>query len=521
MTPLSVRSQSESTSCFSLIVCHVPQAYHRIGTLFTKLVGLWKATEDSPLPGESGYLAYLTAQPQSFPTPCTQSHSADSDNADVGVDAEAAIEAAVSSSLSDDATFEEHLAAFLNPNTNSETLINSRSSSSRAHSHAHPSVALAANVTSTQENWPGLAVWASNTVGYAIRNNMLSFDVGAILAAIDKAYPHIIPSATAAQIKSLVKLVEATVFKTLMTETSIGLGKGNRDVFHDIGYFFSLYATHFCDQPAWDTALARFTTFIAKVDPVTQKEMRTAFAATFQAHYATEADPLRFAEDVEASLIETADGSASHGKISVSSEQREAWAHSVIAMGAAPPRGRRLTVKERAERMLLGNMLVGLQEQTNLQQAIEDSIPAPSVIPWGGKNITINWGFVFTKALMTLQFGNDALFVGQDVKPRSFDGKNFGVHMRALQYNATADVYASMGGRESDLKGSGADDWVSLKHRMRFIAPLFRSRQDLEEITCHPFSAKQHAAIWDSKSKLPTSDDICAGNCCTKNGGPK
>jgi hypothetical protein len=56
---------------------------------------------------------------------------------------------------------------------------------------------------------------------------------------------------------------------------------------------------------------------------------------------------------------------------------------------------------------------------------------------------------------------------------------------------------------------------------MRYIAPLFRSRQDVLSLTCQPFSAKQHQALWTESSAVPENDSICLEDCCEKNGRPE
>src|SRR5207302_800965 len=118
-------------------------------------------------------------------------------------------------------------------------------------------------------------------------------------------------------------------------------------------------------------------------------------------------------------------------------------------------------LKRRAELMLFANANIGMHEQTRLQTYIAGSLNAPI-------------------ANTLIDSTHDAL--AQRNEPL------WGI--RKLQDGAE-DLLERFGIEPQIAIGTGADDWVSLDQRMRFILELFRSRQQNQRLLAPIFTASQ------------------------------
>jgi hypothetical protein len=211
-----------------------------------------------------------------------------------------------------------------------------------------------------------------------------------------------------------------------------------------------------------------------------------------------------------------------------------------------------LDPKRRAELILLANAKVGLHEQTRLQTYIAGSLNAPigSMLASATENelakrigdemlgaagqaivkmllapITDLLQDIFhrlaTELMMTLKLPDGVLRLGSDL-PAAPGQPLFPKLLRTIEdpelaallakYNALAERAEELEARrliENTVEellgklgidreiaiGTGADDWVSLNERMRYILELFRSRQQTQLLLQPTFTASQVAAM--------------------------
>ena len=153
----------------------------------------------------------------------------------------------------------------------------------------------------------------------------------------------------------------------------------------------------------------------------------------------------------------------------------------------------------RAELILYGNVLIGLHEQTRLQQNIAGALDAPfsqtvyerfgafgpqfmhSTFRWFIRNgvrflargLSRDWQRIATRFMMKLQSPNGhEIPLGEDLPPGKFDPL-----LRALKL---AELTSFLSIYDTDLtttKGCAAVNWTLLEDRMRFIGELFRVSQ--------------------------------------------
>ena len=185
---------------------------------------------------------------------------------------------------------------------------------------------------------------------------------------------------------------------------------------------------------------------------------------------------------------------------------------------------------ERAALMLLGNLLVGLHEQTRLQPEIQAALDAtidpdavraalfPLVMPgvWLRLRARISrligrpmpadvavdalvavirrrLRAVITDLLMTLRLPGVSLHLGRDVRGE------FPPELRAIDYPPLRTLLASIDPTPNATMGSGAEDWANLRHRMHYIADLFRCWHARPELFTAPFTPEQVAAIREGR----------------------
>jgi hypothetical protein len=211
-----------------------------------------------------------------------------------------------------------------------------------------------------------------------------------------------------------------------------------------------------------------------------------------------------------------------------------------------------LDPKRRAELILLANAKIGLHEQTRLQTYIAGSLDAPigSMLASATENelarrlgdkILVAAGQAILKALlapvtdlledvfhrlatelmMTLKLPDGVLRLGSDLPaapgqplfPRVLETiQHPGLAAMLAKYHALAardEEFAALRQIEDTVEellgklgigrdiavGTGADDWVSLNERMRYILELFRSRQQNQLLLQPTFSASQVTAM--------------------------
>jgi hypothetical protein len=338
-------------------------------------------------------------------------------------------------------------------------------------------------LTGTQANWCTFATWASKQAGQTIRREDLGRffeelcrDSPELLAAVER----VVECARALHARD----AEATMRRALKAaldpevafeRASDAVARGNLKVFAEIGREFARLA-------AWLDETARphpmpIEAFVSELragePPEGQRLLREAFLAYH--HASSEADE-----------------------------------------------------KARAELILLGNLLVGLHEQTRLQpdivEALEASISAKAESrhrlfaillpgPWLrlrhrlwrliGREPPVDAAIerfsetvrrlvreAITRRLMTLRVPPDeVLHLGRDVRA------GFPPSLREIANPVLAEFLALVDPTPDDTQGSGAVDWGGLDHRMHFIADFFRAYQARPAMWDAPFTAAQVVAM--------------------------
>jgi hypothetical protein len=179
--------------------------------------------------------------------------------------------------------------------------------------------------------------------------------------------------------------------------------------------------------------------------------------------------------------------------------------------------------RQRAERILLANLRIGLHEQTRLQPEIASALDAPVAHPREVKERLLARLFpgrarllgrlgllddvvdrlveavrrrvraVLTGHLMTLELPDGRLRLGRDVA---------GVCPPHLLEPADAELRELLRAIDpvaGSPLGSGARDWAELDERMHFIAELFRVRQEDVRLFDAPFDTAQAAAMREGR----------------------
>lgn len=162
--------------------------------------------------------------------------------------------------------------------------------------------------------------------------------------------------------------------------------------------------------------------------------------------------------------------------------------------------------KQRSELILLGNVWIGLHEQTRLQPEIEASVDgsvwdfievkerlSQRLLPSGGiltmlLNVWRRYRLepllehvlleaqkivreIVTARLMVLELPGETLKLGQDL------GGEFPQHFRAIENPDLVKLLSRADLTPDSLRETGAINWADFPERMHFITDLFRSRQ--------------------------------------------
>jgi hypothetical protein len=172
-------------------------------------------------------------------------------------------------------------------------------------------------------------------------------------------------------------------------------------------------------------------------------------------------------------------------------------------------------VKQKAELILTGNLLLGYHEQSRLQPVIAKSIALPfdllteGMIPEHdrpshsvrGKMTQRAVGLsrqmvlhTITRMWMAYALPTRSLRVGKDlVAPTGL--LNFPHELLVLEHPRCRDLIFKFEGAGDTLSGSAAGNWGSLMDRMHFLATFFRSYQYYEPLYEPPFLESQIAKI--------------------------
>jgi hypothetical protein len=158
---------------------------------------------------------------------------------------------------------------------------------------------------------------------------------------------------------------------------------------------------------------------------------------------------------------------------------------------------------ERAQRILLGNLLIGAHEQYRLQAQIVGTLdvvcrlgPVPrGAWPRGAwRRLEARLRRYVTHAMVRLDLPGLHVSVGRDV-PALPDGSMFPADLRRVSHPELQGVLARFDRTPDTTHGSAAANWGDYGDRMNYVVDLFRSRQQLPSLSHPPFEPRQAAAI--------------------------
>jgi hypothetical protein len=377
------------------------------------------------------------------------------------------------------------------------------------------SLALAAR-TGSSANWCTFAVWASKQVGQTIRKEdlartieqlwIMSSEMAVVVRSPDSIPHQATDSDRPAQVsggrraagRSVIaalsrgtplvgladhrrRIREAVRGASSFERTSEACARGNRKVFEEIAWEFARFLAAFADATAVDAdRIAGFCAALRPGEPPNgQRYLIQAFTSYYRALF--EHDP-----------------------------------------------------KTREELLLLGNVAVGLHEQTRLQPEITDALNAPVVDPrvlrarlleillpdlrWHAR---LRWSLAsriglgnpvevvlsrlveqarllgrvaVTEHIMTFGLpGGASLKLGQDLRD------DFPAALARLVDAELLDLLEPVDPTPNSLRGTAVADWSVLPDRMHFIADFFRCFQQRRDLLSPPFSPPQVAELKEGR----------------------
>jgi hypothetical protein len=328
--------------------------------------------------------------------------------------------------------------------------------------------AIASVIGNGNANWSSFATWASKTAGQSIRGEEVPDEVAralrdeaameTLLAAFTKPFPLL------GWLKLNFDVFD--VARAVVKEVSEQIAVGNLKVFAELAPLFARFADTFAPPSARTASV--LDAFVAGLRPGPadrdgQDSLKLAFTSYLAAANAT-------------------------------------------------------TTKERAELTLYGNVLIGLHEQTRLQEHIQGGIDAPlspaayrnlgAGTVWAlpvlrslfGRRLRLlyagireTWERIATRHFMRLALPNGgSMSLGADV---AMVDRAFPLDLDPLHHPELIKLIKTYDRNLDTLAGSGARNWTNLGNRMAFIADLFRSRQCDPTLFSPPFAPDQLAAL--------------------------
>jgi hypothetical protein len=325
---------------------------------------------------------------------------------------------------------------------------------------------LATVIGADNANWSTFATWASKTAGQSIRGEEVPAEMRRLLNDEAKLHERI-KSALHFPAFLAVHLDPLDLARAVLDEVSRQIAIGNLLVFEELAPLFAEFCKTFPDRShLTESNLAAFVQTL-KSGPVEQGGqdlLKTAFTSYFAAAQAG-------------------------------------------------------TPKERAEYTLYGNLLIGLHEQTRLQDYIAGALDAPfnektyerlleqqvDWLEWIARpafkgvlavlrmDLKERWERLATRYLMRLALPDGhELSLGSDVPVGT---RPFPAVLDPIAYRHLIDLVSKYDPNLASLKGSGAKNWTELNNRMAFIADLFRSRQQDMILSDQPFTDAQLAIL--------------------------
>ena len=167
--------------------------------------------------------------------------------------------------------------------------------------------------------------------------------------------------------------------------------------------------------------------------------------------------------------------------------------------------------KRKAERIFMSNILIGLHEQTRLQDAIESAVTAPITrkldaldqrwwLPGIGlvrrifasviRDFEDDWQRLVTELFLLLTLPNMRFDLSEDLPPLP-NGDLYPPDLQTIVQPEANALIAELDYTPHTPRGSGARDWTRLSDRMNYVVDFFRSRQQEITLRDDPFTPEQ------------------------------
>jgi len=316
-------------------------------------------------------------------------------------------------------------------------------------------------------NWCSFATHASKTAGYAIRSEVLPPTMTRMLIRFGDYQGAMSQLGYYLENPALrINQHSQSLVQEIITHVSQHVSDGNIKVFEELAGPFSAFIDWFAADTRYDRGKLR--AFLSQFKPGPAEEegqdfLREAFTVYCKARYETDQ-------------------------------------------------------KKRVELIYLGNIYVGLHEQTRLQPQIAGALGAPvqiilekrlselmgSLFNFGGTSLNLRqrvmaichkmMAQITTNTMMFISLPSGRLVLGQNVKA-PFGQPKFPPELQMVENPQLDRLMQTYDKGLDTLTGSAAADWSSLEDRMSFIIDLFRSHQQDLRLFTPPFNPTQTACI--------------------------
>lgn len=311
-------------------------------------------------------------------------------------------------------------------------------------------------------NWCTFATHASKTAGYSIRHEIFPTNLETVLRRFERYEAALGLLSGHLSRPSAGKTVHSYDFLSyILIQVSEFVSQGNFLVFADLAHPFVRFIWAFQDDKR--PSLAKFEQFLAGFRPgLLQHNGEDLLIDSFTAYYSA-----KFERDRKA----------------------------------------------KAEKILLANLLIGVYEQTRLQQAIEGALDAPverlvarklgrlgnscAILKLADQVLFRHMVRVLkrlfeeqaTQALMVMRLPSGVKRLGKDVT--AGNSQPFPADLLEVRDPELVMVLQAWDRSWNSLRGSAARNWASLADRMNYVVDYFRSTQQNPMMYMAPFLPKQ------------------------------
>ena len=319
-------------------------------------------------------------------------------------------------------------------------------------------------VSHKNASWTAFATHASKTAGQALRHELMPRLLKSAmlrLAGYDNTFYYLNEALEAPDQNQTLTLAQSNLLARALKRVSELISEGNVTVFDELAWPFASMIATFArdwkyDEGKWEDFLqAHFIP--GPLESGGQDYLVEAFTAYYQAWFETDS-------------------------------------------------------KRKAEFILLGNLLIGLHEQTRLQPQIEQALAVPlEVLLGAGEQDNLKDGVrqpragkvglsrkivtqAATQMWMSITLPSRELKLGENVVAPT--GVNrFPADLITIENPRCLELVRRFETRQDTLTGSAADNWMSLDDRMSFVVDFFRSHQQYRRMFEAPFLESQAQTI--------------------------